>query len=151
MAGETKKKEARKKRDATGSKVKEDKAKAKKKDRDRKYVKTPKKETLIKALRIYGGNIGKVAERFGWKKDRVRVYKWIDKYDLRSILDESRILMIDLAEDNILDSVQTKDKDDSRLVLSTLGREQGCQDKIIVEEERPKMKPNEVEDELKDL
>ena len=82
------------------------------------------KRRLREAIESSGGIISTVAEMFG--VTRQTIYNWLEKYpELKDDLDYSRENMIDIAEKNIFNAVVEGDLDQSRFVLTHIGRHRG--------------------------
>jgi len=77
---------------------------------------TVTKTELRQALQHYGGVIAKVAEAY--QVTRQTVYNWIDKYHLREMVESSRVLMFDMAADNVFIQVENGDFEASKFVLT---------------------------------
>lgn len=77
---------------------------------------TVTKTELRLALQHHGGVIAKVAE--GYQVTRQTVYNWIDKYHLRELVESSRVMMFDLAADNVYQAVEKGDFEASKFVLT---------------------------------
>lgn len=81
------------------------------------------KTDLRRALQHHGGVIAKVAEAYA--VTRQTVYNWIDRYELRDLVESSRTMMFDLAADNVYQAVEKGDFEASKFVLThmpTAGR-----------------------------
>jgi transposase-like protein len=74
------------------------------------------KTSVRQALETHGGVISKVAESFN--VSRQTVYNWIERYELREVVERTRDMMFDLAQDNILKAVTDGDVDVSKFVLT---------------------------------
>lgn len=74
------------------------------------------KTELRMALQTHGGVIAKVAEAY--QVTRQTVYNWIDKYHLRDMVESSRVLMFDMAADNVFVAVEKGDFEASKFVLT---------------------------------
>lgn len=77
---------------------------------------TVTKTELRQALQQHGGVIAKVAEAY--QVTRQTVYNWIDKYHLREMVESSRVLMFDMAADNVFIQVEKGDFEASKFVLT---------------------------------
>lgn len=77
---------------------------------------TVTKTELRQALQHHGGVIAKVAEAY--QVTRQTVYNWIDKYHLREMVESSRVLMFDMAADNVFIQVEKGDFEASKFVLT---------------------------------
>ncbi|MBK9751723.1 MAG: hypothetical protein IPO91_34480 [Chloroflexi bacterium] len=74
------------------------------------------KTELRKALEAHGGVIAKVADAY--QVTRQTVYNWIDTYHLREMVEASRVLMFDMAADNVFVAVEKGDFEASKFVLT---------------------------------
>lgn len=73
-------------------------------------------KTIRLKLVEFGGNVSAVAEHFNVA--RQTVYNWIERYNLRDVVEDTRDKMFDTAERNISLAVEAGSLDASKFVLT---------------------------------
>lgn len=85
----------------------------------RTYQKRPPKTELVEALHKAAGIITAVAARYG--VHRTSVYNWIKAYGIQEEVQQAKRVMIDLAENNLLQRLREGDWRATEFVLRTMG------------------------------
>ncbi|MFC2103383.1 hypothetical protein ACFLSS_03025 [Bacteroidota bacterium] len=90
------------------------------------------KTTFARAIKDSYGNIMVVSERIGCR--RSTVYSWLDKEpELKMQLDYEREIIIDLAENKLVENLKNGETSSIHFVLKTLGKKRGYVEKQEIE------------------
>ena len=90
------------------------------------------KTTFSRAIKDSYGNIMVISERIGCQ--RSTVYSWLDKeLELKLQLDSEREMIVDLAENKLVENIQHGETSSIHFVLKTLGRKRGYVEKTEIE------------------
>ena len=90
------------------------------------------KTTFSRAIKDSYGNIMVISERIGCQ--RSTVYSWLDKeLELKLQLDSEREMIVDLAENKLVENLKNGETSSIHFVLKTLGKKRGYVEKQEIE------------------
>jgi hypothetical protein len=93
--------------------------------------KIPSKGIVYKAIVDAMGNLTVAAKALHC--ERVTLYRWIDEYGLKDAVQEGRDRMLDIAENQLAENIQSGKEVSLIFFLKTQGRSRGYSEKVDVE------------------